>query len=183
VTRTAVTQLFTIGHGADGRTELGARLRDAEIEALVDVRRFPGSKRNLDVHTDALGEWLPDIDIHYRWDERLGGRRTLDRDAPVVDSWWRVRSFQAYAAHARTDEFEAALIELVSSAAGRRTGIMCSENVWWRCHRRLIADVARLVHDLDVQHLMPGGRSVQHEVAEGARLVSPHEVVWDGPQP
>jgi uncharacterized protein (DUF488 family) len=180
VTESAKTRLFTIGHGANDRDTLQARLQQAEIRALVDVRRFPRSRRNPDVHTEALAVWLPAIGISYRWDERLGGRRTLGRDEPVIDSWWQVRSFQAYAAHTRTEEFAAALAELVASAVHGHTVVMCSENVWWRCHRRLIADVATLVHHIDVEHLMPDGRAVPHRPADGARLIdSGSQVVWD----
>jgi uncharacterized protein (DUF488 family) len=180
VTEAAAVQLFTIGHGADDSSTLRDRLVAAGILSLVDVRRFPGSRRNPDVHVDALSEWVPGAGIEYRWEERLGGRRSLPPGRPVIDSWWRVESFQAYAAYTRTDEFAGGMAELLESTKHARTAVMCSENVWWRCHRRLIADVATLVHGLDVQHLMPDGRLIGHEPAEGARLVDDYHVVWDG---
>ena len=163
-----VLPLLTVGHGPEDRERLGARLAGAGVELLVDVRRFPGSRSNPDVHTDALARWLPAAGIGYRWEERLGGRRALPAGAPVADAWWTVRQFAAYAAHTRTPEFAAALDEVLASAADRTVAVMCSESVWWRCHRRLIADVAVLGRDVPVLHLMPDGRLAPHRPSDGA---------------
>src|SRR5689334_11900418 len=150
--------LLTVGHGPDGRDHLGARLADAGVRLVVDVRRFPASRSNPDVARDALAVWLPEIGIGYRWDERLGGRRRLPAGEPVVDGWWTVAQFAAYAAHTRTPEFAAALEAVLAEAAVEVVAVMCSEYVWWRCHRRLIADVAVLGHGVPVRHVMPDGR-------------------------
>ena len=171
-------RLLTIGHGASDRSELGRRLSDAGIEALVDVRRFPGSRHNPDVGTDAMQEWVPELGIQYIWDERLGGRRSLSKDAPDTDAWWRVEQFRAYAAHTRTAPFIAAMQDLVERSSNQLTAVMCSENVWWRCHRRLIADVAVVVHDLSVWHVMPDGRLRRHDVSPTAAVTSEHHVEW-----
>ena len=104
--------LLTVGHGPRDRADLGAALTGAGIGLLVDVRRFPGSRSNADVRREELERWVPDLGIGYRWDARLGGRRSLPRGAPVEDGWWTVRQFAAYAAHTRTAEFAAALDEL-----------------------------------------------------------------------
>ena len=160
--------LLTVGHGPDDRDRLGARLSGAGIESLVDVRRFPGSRNNPDVGREALEEWLPATGIAYRWEERLGGRRRLPPGEPVADGWWTVAQFAAYAAHTRSPEFAAALDEVLAEAAGRCVAVMCSESVWWRCHRRLIADVVVLGRGLPVQHLMPDGRLTAHRPSEGA---------------
>jgi uncharacterized protein (DUF488 family) len=173
-------ELFTVGHGRDGREQLGARLRNAGVRLVVDVRRFPGSRANPDVAQDALARWLPEYDVGYRWDERLGGRRRLPPDEPVTDSWWTVVQFAAYAAHSRTPEFIAAMNDLLAEAAEKLVAVMCSEYVWWRCHRRLIADVAVLAHDVSVRHLMPDGGLVEHQPAEGARLGADGLVRWPG---
>jgi uncharacterized protein (DUF488 family) len=172
-----VRPLLTVGHGPEGRDRLGARLAGAGVELLVDVRRFPGSRNNPDVHTDALATWLPAAGIGYRWEERLGGRRALPAGAPVADGWWTVRQFAAYAAHTRTPEFTAALDEVLVSAADRTVAVMCSESVWWRCHRRLIADVAVLARDVPVLHLMPDGRLAPHRPSDGA-VVRDGAVHW-----
>ncbi len=136
--------LLTVGHGPEDRDRLGARLAGAGVASLVDIRRFPGSRNNPDVGREALAEWLPDR----RHRLPLGGaaRRTAAAPAgePVADGWWTVAQFAAYAAHTRTPEFTAALDEVLAEADAATVAVMCSESVWWRCHRRLVADVAVL---------------------------------------
>ena len=170
-----------MGHGTDDRAALRARLRGAGVELLVDVRRFPGSRSNPDVARDALAAWLPGAGIGYRWDERLGGRRRLPPGEPAVDGWWTVAQFAAYAAWTRTPEFAAALDEVLTETAERTVAVMCSEYVWWRCHRRLIADVAVLARGVPVRHLMPDGRLAEHRPAEGAVVGFDGLVRWPAP--
>ncbi len=172
--------LLTVGHGLDGRKELGTRLAGAGVRLVVDVRRFPGSRIHPDVVRDVLASWLPQVGIAYRWDERLGGRRHLPAGEPVADGWWKVAQFAAYAAHTRTPEFAAALDSVLAEAALEPIAIMCSEYLWWRCHRRLIADVAVLAHGVPVRHVMPDGRVAEHRPAEGARLGADGIVRWPG---
>ena len=143
--------LLTVGHGAAGRDRLGELLTDAGVRCLVDVRRFPGSRRDPDLGREELTRWLPEKGIAYRWEEKLGGRRRLPADAAVQDPWWTVPAFRAYAAHTRTPRFGDALDRVLANTARHTTAIMCSETVWWRCHRRLIADVAILARRV------PGG--------------------------
>ena len=162
--------LLTVGHGPDDRTRLGARLSAADVGLVVDVRRFPGSRSNPDVRREALEGWLPAAGVGYRWEARLGGRRRLPADAPVVDGWWTVAQFAAYAAHTRTPE-------------SAPVAVMCSESVWWRCHRRLIADVVVLGRGVPVQHLMPDGRLTPHTPSAGAVLGEDGLVHWPGPPP
>ncbi|MGE5720316.1 MAG: DUF488 family protein [Nocardioidaceae bacterium] len=170
--------LLTVGHGRLEETALGSLLRDASVELLVDVRRFPGSRANPAVSRDALARWLPEAGVDYRWEERLGGRRSRPR-GDDEDPWWQVEAFRAYAAHTRTDEFGAAMGVLLEEVSARRAAVMCSESVWWRCHRRIIADVAVVGHGLEVRHLMHDGRLTEHRPADGARVRSDGLVVWD----
>jgi uncharacterized protein (DUF488 family) len=163
--------LLTVGHGPQDRAALGARLTAAEVSHVVDVRRFPGSRTNPDVRREALEEWLPALCIDYRWDPRLGGRRSLPAGQPVEDGWWTVAQFAAYAAHTRTTEFATALDDLLAEPAGTTVAVMCSESVWWRCHRRLIADVAVLTRGVPVTHLMPDGRLAPHRPSDGAQVI------------
>ena len=164
---------MTLGHGTQDRAGLAALLTGAGVRLVVDVRRFPGSRRNRDVHTDALAEWLPEAGIGYRWDPRLGGRRSVpEGQDPEVDGWWRVDAFRAYAAHMRTDEFREGMRDLLGDlGTGGPTAVMCSESLWWRCHRRLVSDAALLLHGVPVEHLAHDGRLTPHRPSEGARVV------------
>ena len=173
--------LLTVGHGPEDRTRLGARLTGAGVGLVVDVRRFPGSRSNPDVRREALEGWLPAAGVGYRWDARLGGRRRLPPDAPVADGWWTVAQFAAYAAHTRTPEFATALDEVLAEAAAATVAVMCSESVWWRCHRRLVADVAVLGRGVPVHHLMPDGRLTPHAPSAGAVLGADGLVRWPAP--
>lgn len=143
-------------------------MRAAEVELVVDVRIAPGSKRHPHVARDALTEWLPSAGVDYRWEKRLGGFRKLTEDSP--DTALRNESFRAYAGHMRTASFADAIDELLREAAQRSVAIMCSETVWWRCHRRLVADHVVLARGIDVQHLMSGNRMEGHVTTDGVRL-------------
>ncbi len=161
-----VPVLYTVGHGTASQEALTDRLRAAGIAQLVDVRTAPGSRRHPHVARASLSEWLPDVGIDYRWEPRLGGFRRPPGDSP--DVVWRNESFRGYAAHLRTDEAKAALEELVTAAAHCAVAVMCSETLWWRCHRRLIADAVTCLYEVEVHHLMPAGETV-HRPTPGAR--------------
>ncbi|WP_091182039.1 DUF488 domain-containing protein [Paramicrobacterium humi] len=171
--------LLTFGHGRLERQELADLLRDARIERVVDVRRFPGSRANEAAARGQVPELLAEIGIAYRWDQRLGGRRRLDKHTPSPDTWWRVEAFRAYSAWTRGDEFQTALPDLVDDIGTARTAVMCSESVWWRCHRRIIADVVALGCGIPVEHLMHTGKLTAHEPSEGARVLEGTRLVWD----
>lgn len=173
--------LLTVGHGTLGRDELAALLTGAGVELLVDIRRFPGSRANPAAAKGSVPELTADAGIDYRWEEDLGGRRTLTaaqrRASP--DTWWRVEAFRAYSAWTRDPVFRTALERVVTDAQTRRTAVMCSESVWWRCHRRIVADVVSTVHDLPVGHLMHTGKITPHTPSEGLRLDDSGEPFWD----
>ena len=166
-----------MGHGTLGPDELLELLVGAGIEQLVDVRRFPGSRRHPHVGRDRLAEWLPGAGIDYRWEERLGGRRRGRPDSRHTTI--RNDSFRAYADRMEDAEWRDALAGLVAEARERTTAVMCSESVWWRCHRRFIADGAVLLHDLPAHHLMHDRRLHDHRPIEGARLVD-GAIVYNG---
>jgi uncharacterized protein (DUF488 family) len=170
--------LISVGHGALDRTGLTALLRAAEVQALVDIRRYPASRHNPDVERSAIAAWAAQAGIDYRWDGRLGGRRRLPAGEAAEDTWWQVAQFAAYAAYTRTESFDAALADLLDQAARRRTAMMCSEAVWWRCHRRIVADVAVVTRSAPVCHLMHDGRLRPHPTSDGARLTADGHVVW-----
>jgi uncharacterized protein (DUF488 family) len=173
--------LFTFGHGTAPRDELLCLLRTAGIEALVDVRTAPGSRRNPDVARREMERWLPEHSISYRWEPRLGGWRKAP--AGTSDIALRNRSFAGYAAHMRTQEFLDAISDLLDEAGNRATTVLCSESVWWRCHRRMIADFTVLSAHLPVVHLMHDGTVVQHHPTDVARVRPDGLLVYDGPIP
>jgi uncharacterized protein (DUF488 family) len=183
------TPVLTFGHGTATQKQLLDLLDEAGVRVVVDVRRFPGSRRHPHVATTELERWLPAAGVSYRWDSRLGGRRQLPRDAEDMDPWWQVPAFRAYAAHTRAPEFRAGLDALLTDAAATaqgdgttgRTAVMCSESLWWRCHRRLIADVLVLLHGVDVCHLQHDGRLVSHVPSAGART-TPEGLRYDREQ-
>lgn len=173
--------MLTFGHGRLTRAELGGLVTGAGIELVVDVRRFPGSRANPAAARGAVPELLGELGIGYRWEARLGGRRRLTaaEDAASPDTWWRVAAFRAYAAWTRSGDFRAALPQLLDEDRHTVTAIMCSESVWWRCHRRIVADVLVLECDRDVRHLLPHGRTTPHTPSAGARRGDDGRLVWD----
>jgi uncharacterized protein (DUF488 family) len=169
--------LITVGHGTASRADLTRLLRDAGVTRLVDVRRYPGSRAHPHVTRQALGQWLPADGINYRWEERLGGRRHVPAES--ADPWWQVAAFRAYAQHMRSEEFLAAMNGLLTLVVSTTTAVMCSESLWWRCHRRLIADFAELARGTQVRHLNHHGGLTDHPVAAGARLSADGLLYYD----
>ncbi|HET8587629.1 MAG TPA: DUF488 domain-containing protein [Candidatus Limnocylindria bacterium] len=146
--------MWTIGHGTRSTEELATLLRDAGVDTLIDVRRYPAGRRQPHLSREALAESLPAQGLRYEWQgEPLGGRRTATPGAEERTGW-RNPAFAAYAEHLKTPVARHALERLEARAhAGERLALMCSETVWWRCHRRLIAD-AVVCDGLEVVHLL-----------------------------
>jgi uncharacterized protein (DUF488 family) len=174
-------ELLTVGHGTADRATLAALLREAGVTAVVDVRIAPGSRRNPDVSRERLARWMPEEGIAYRWERRLGGFRKPPPESP--DTVWRNESFRGYAAHTRSPEFVTAMDALMRQAGEERTAVMCGEAVWWRCHRRLIADFGVLARGARVLHLIHDGRLTEHTPTPGVRLRSDGLLVYDAGTP
>ena len=159
--------VWTIGHSTRSIDEFLRVLAAYGIETLADVRRFPGSRRHPQFGGDALAASLRSHGIDYAWIEQLGGRRR--RSDAAAPSAWRHPSFQAYADHVASEEFAAGLDELMHLAAAGRTAIMCSELLWWRCHRAIISDVL-LFSGVAVTHILSADKSSAHSYTSPARL-------------
>ena len=148
---------FTIGHSTRTLAEFIDLLQGSGVELVVDVRRLPGSARYPHFDQDALATSLGQVGIGFGRAEGLTGRRPVSREVPFeVNAWWQNRGFHNYADHALSADFRRALAELREWAGTRRVAVMCSEAVWWRCHRRIIADHL-LAHDEEVRHILGRG--------------------------
>ena len=164
----------TLGHGTLDVEDFWALATGAGVDEVVDVRRYPGSRRFAHFGSDAMAAWLPEHGVAYRWVPALGGRRKVHPGSPNIGL--RNEQFRAYADHMESAEFHDGLEELLTQAADRTVAVMCSESVWWRCHRRLLADHLVLLDDVEVEHLFHDGRLQEHpptpEVrVDGERLV------------
>ena len=148
--------IYTIGHSTRAWDDFLALLEREHIERLIDVRAFPGSRRHPHFNGEALARSLPEQGIEYLHRAALGGRRRLP--AHAAPSAWRNESFRAYAEYMRTPEFHRAIDELMVRGEERRTVIMCSEAVPWRCHRSLIGDALH-ARGVTVEHILDGGVS------------------------
>ena len=162
-------QLWTIGHGTASESALADLLRSQDIKALIDVRKIPKSGKHPHVWAEKLALWVPSLaGAAYEWHPEFGGFRKADADSPNVAL--RNSAFRAYADYMQTPQFLEALDLLMNRAEESHVAIMCSESVWWRCHRRLISDAATLLHHADVQHIMHTGKTTPHKLTEGVRV-------------
>jgi uncharacterized protein (DUF488 family) len=163
-----VTVLYTIGHGARDLGTFLSLLEGAGIELLVDVRTAPGSRKHPHFGRDPLEAALAERGIAYEWrGKEMGGWRR-----PRPDSrHGAIRSpgFRGYADHMESEEFRGALGEVLAAARRAPTTVMCAESLWWRCHRRMIAD-AVVAGGHEVRHIMDGGRLEPHRLHPAARI-------------
>ena len=174
VDRTLVT---TLGHGTLSESDFIALVEGAQIAGVVDVRSYPGSRRHPHFGRDQMDEWLPAAGVSYRWERDLGGFRRPAADSP--NRALRHDSFRGYADHMTEGSFEAALDRVVEEAAASRIAVMCSESLWWRCHRRLLADALVLWRGCEVSHLRHDGRIDPHRLTEGVRSGPGGRPVYD----
>lgn len=169
--------LLTVGHGTLEIAELTGLLVGAEVKALIDVRSFPGSRRLPHFGREAMACSVPAAGVRYEWRPVLGGRRKPQPASANVA--WRNPSFQAYADYMTSTPFLNALDQLVADTTGDNMAVMCSESLWWRCHRRLIADAAVLLRDTEVWHLFHDGRLQAHLPTPEARVDPSGILVYD----
>jgi uncharacterized protein (DUF488 family) len=159
---------FTIGHSTRPLSELIELLNNSEVETLVDVRSIPRSRTNPQFNRDTLPDSLAPAHIDYVHLAELGGRRGRRKDeGPSVNGYWTHPAFRNYADYAMTDPFQKGLAELRELGHRRRCAIMCSEAVWWRCHRRIITDYL-LMHGETVMHIMDAHHVSPATITPGA---------------
>ena len=157
--------IYTVGHGVRQVEELIATLHEAGVRTLVDVRRFPGSRRNPQFNQTALGEALTGAGIVYRHAVELGGRRSGEPGEERF-ACLRVAAFRSYAARMGTAAWQEALAAELTQP---RPCFMCAETVWWRCHRRLIAELL-VARGIPVVHLLGPGRREAHRLYDESEV-------------
>ncbi|UZD62272.1 DUF488 family protein [Brevibacterium sp. JSBI002] len=171
-------RLLTVGHSNRSLNEFTELLTHTGTEVVVDVRKLPGSNKNPWFNADTLATDLTEEGIELRRLEGLTGRRPVSRTVPFeTNAWWHNRSFHNYADHCLSEEFHTDLDTLIEWSMTRRLAIMCSEAVWWRCHRRIIADQL-LAREFPVSHILGAGHVDEAELSEGARLRDDGELIY-----
>jgi uncharacterized protein (DUF488 family) len=173
-----MAKFYSIGHSNLRLETFCAMLKETGIELLADVRAFPKSRSNPAYNVESFPFHLSRIGIDYQHMRSLGGRRSKQPGIEEhLNAGWRVRAFHNYADYALGDEFEAAFGQLIQFGGDRRLAIMCSEAVWWRCHRRIIVDYL-LAKGLTADHIMPAGRLVTATMTPGASITSQGKVLY-----
>jgi uncharacterized protein (DUF488 family) len=162
-------ELWTFGHSTRPIKELIEALRSFEIKVLADVRSYPGSKRYPQFNKENLKASLTEAAIAYQHFPELGGRRRARPDS--LNMAWRNESFRGYADYMETEAFRDGILRLLEIARVCKTAVMCSEAVWWRCHRSLISDYLK-AQGIEVNHIMRTGKSEPHPFTSAARIVN-----------
>ena len=178
----AALPFFTIGHSNRSLEDFIALLTEAKIALVADIRKFPRSRTNPQFNQDALPEALAAHGIAYEHIAALGGRRGRAKSvAQNTNKLWTNGSFRNYADYALSEEFAAGLAHLREEGHRRRTAMMCSEAVWWRCHRRIVTDylIAQGEH---VCHIMARGRIEAARITPGALPCPDGTVVYPAPE-
>ncbi len=160
--------IWTVGHSTRSLAEFLEILQAWQIEILVDVRHFPGSRRFPHFAREALGQALAAENIRYEHLVELGGRRPARPDSHNVA--WHNAAFRGYADYMETPAFRGGIDRLLNIARAGRTAIMCSEAVWWRCHRALIADCLK-AQGVRVLHLLSASKIQEHPYTSAASLI------------
>jgi uncharacterized protein (DUF488 family) len=160
--------IWTIGHSTRDIDHFIEIVQSFNIQQVADVRHFPGSRKYPHFNKADLSEALEKRNIHYEHLESLGGRRTPKADSKNIA--WRHPAFRGYADYMETSEFQKGIDRLEQISSERKTAYMCSEAVWWRCHRSLISDLLK-VKGWNVQHIMDKGKSTAHPFTSAANIV------------
>ena len=160
--------VWTVGHSTRHLDEFIRLLHSFKIELLVDIRTYPGSKRFPHFNKEDLSRNLTAENILYIHMVELGGRRTPQPDS--VNTAWRHASFRGYADYMQTPAFTEAMDKLEEHAEKYRLAYMCSEAMWWKCHRSLVSDYLK-VRGWNVQHIMDEEKSTEHPYTSPARPV------------
>lgn len=169
--------IYTVGHSTHSMEELTAMLKSFGVTVLVDIRHFPGSRKYPHFNKENLAAELEKAGISYVHMEDLGGRRKVRKDSK--NSRWRNESFRGYADYMETEDFEKAAGALEAIALKQPTAYMCSEAVWWRCHRSMVSDYLK-ARGWRVLHIMAAGKAEEHAYTSPARVEGRRVYYSDG---
>jgi len=162
-------ELWTCGHSTRSIEDFIEALASFDVRVLADVRSFPGSRRYPQFNKESLKASLTQAAIDYQHFPELGGRRRALPDS--LNMAWRNESFRGYADYMETEAFRDGIQRLLEIARRSRAAVMCSEAVWWRCHRSLISDYLK-AKGIEVNHIMGAGKSEPHPFTSAARIVN-----------
>jgi uncharacterized protein (DUF488 family) len=173
--------VFTIGHSTRIAEEFVGLLQASGVDQIVDVRRFPFSRRYPHFNGESLAVTLAAAGIGYRHEPALGGRRGRRRDGVhSPHTLWREEAFANYADYAETPEFREAFDRVRRLAEEHRPAVMCAEAVWWRCHRRIIADYL-IAAGLPVAHILAAGKVEPARLTPDATIRPDSTVLYRAP--
>ncbi len=176
-----IKTIYTIGHSTRSIEEFVDLLKANKIEKLIDIRSFPGSRKYPQFNKENLESSIPKYDIQYEHMVNLGGRRKVQKNSK--NNRWLNESFRGYADYMETSQFESAAHKLEHKAINQRTAIMCSEAVWWRCHRSMISDYLK-ARGWSVEHIMSINRNEEHHytspaIIEGEKVIYSDKRLFD----
>lgn len=160
--------IWTIGHSTHTLDVFMAMLKSFQIEVVADIRSFPGSRKFPQFNKENLEITLPQNNLEYIHIKNLGGRRKVNPNSKNTS--WRHPAFRGYADFMETAIFKKGINELEQIASKKRTAYMCSEAVWWRCHRSMVSDYLK-VAGWKVMHIMGVGKAQEHPYTQPARIV------------
>ncbi len=170
-------RIFTIGHSNRTWEDFLMLLKEFRIETLVDIRRYPGSRKFPHFNRETLEGALKANGINYLWFESLGGRRHGEKNAESKNTGLKSPAFRNYADYMATEEFRETIAKLLETAASSTTTIMCAEALYWRCHRKLVSDYLAL-HNVEVKHILEQSKLLDHNLTAGAVVTEGGDVIY-----
>ena len=164
----SLNRIWTIGHSTHTLQEFIDMCYSFNINSRVDIRSYPGSRKFPHFNKETLEVSLPQHDIEYIHLRKLGGRRKVDPHSK--NTLWRNESFRGYADYMQTDAFEEGVAQLIKIAKRKRVAYMCSEAVWWRCHRSMVSDYLK-AQGWEVLHIMQSNKATEHPYTQPAHII------------
>jgi len=175
-------RIFTIGHSNLAFEQFVLLLKEFGICLVADIRRYPSSRKFPHFNRQVLCQLLAAENIEYLWLEALGGRRHTSRSEKSINTGFKSPGFRNYADYMATDEFSRAVQELMSAAERSPTAVMCAEKLYWKCHRRLLADYL-VAKGVEVVHIVGTGKVLGHKLTPGAIVTTETGVIYPSPEP